>query len=235
MYHITEGHKSRYGFTLIELLVVVAIISVLVSLLMPALGRARKNSQGLLCMSNLKQTSTALNFYLNDNNEVYPLGYTTTGGWSTYLTQYTKTQYAVFHYYDTPGIDYMGYVMSTGLCPLHFNHPIRSAVVSADYLYNYWILGYTPYNRYPLHLSAITDTTRSFLLADGTDLLTGNASCFVDGLSYLTDKGTIGLLHGNDDSINMLFVDGHIELRQSPKDTRKIATHKESTYTVLYE
>jgi prepilin-type processing-associated H-X9-DG protein len=134
-------------------------------------------------------------------------------------------------------MDYPGYVMSSGLCPSHINHPIRSAVCSTDYIYNYWIMGfkYPPYTRDPLHVSAVTSPSRSFLLADGADVLDTPACCFVQSIAYLADKGTIGIVHGNNDSINMLFVDGHVELRQYPKDTKKIATHKEGTDTVLYE
>ncbi len=55
-----------HGFTLIELLVVVAIIAVLVSILLPALGRAREQARSILCMSNQRQFSLAIQAYLQD-------------------------------------------------------------------------------------------------------------------------------------------------------------------------
>ncbi len=59
------GLKKR-SFTLIELLVVLAVISLLMALLLPALGRAKEIGRRTLCMSNLKQCGLALTMYANE-------------------------------------------------------------------------------------------------------------------------------------------------------------------------
>jgi prepilin-type N-terminal cleavage/methylation domain-containing protein len=60
----------RNGFTLIELLVVIAIIAILAALLLPALGRAKQQAQGVQCMSNSHQLLLAWILYASDNKDV---------------------------------------------------------------------------------------------------------------------------------------------------------------------
>ena len=63
---------KRQGFTLIELLVVVAIIALLASLLLPALGNAKERSKRTKCTNNLHQFGIAANLYALDNDDQLP-------------------------------------------------------------------------------------------------------------------------------------------------------------------
>lgn len=68
--------RTRKAFTLVELLVVIAIIALLMSILMPALSRAREQARTLVCQNNLKQLTTGLNLYSmsNDNKALESQG-----------------------------------------------------------------------------------------------------------------------------------------------------------------
>jgi len=66
-----RGRAGR-GFTLIELLVVIAIIAILAAILFPVFAQARAAARKASCMSNLKQVSTAMLMYVQDNDEMFP-------------------------------------------------------------------------------------------------------------------------------------------------------------------
>ena len=64
--------EKKKGFTLIELLVVISIIALLVSILMPALSKARAMARRSACSSNMHQNGLTLQLYANDNNDRLP-------------------------------------------------------------------------------------------------------------------------------------------------------------------
>ena len=70
---------SENGFTLIELLVVVSILSLLIALLLPALGEARATAKRVRCLSQVRQIALGSQYYANDHGERLP--------WLTWDTQ----------------------------------------------------------------------------------------------------------------------------------------------------
>ncbi len=65
------------GFTLIELLVVMTVIAVLMSILLPSLGKAKEAARRVTCASNLRQLTLAWTMYAmeNDDQLVSPMTY----------------------------------------------------------------------------------------------------------------------------------------------------------------
>jgi prepilin-type N-terminal cleavage/methylation domain-containing protein len=69
--------SSRHGFSLVELLVVIAVVSLLIGLLVPALHRARDSARLTTCRLNLRQLGIGWTMYAGDHKErVMPLAYT---------------------------------------------------------------------------------------------------------------------------------------------------------------
>ena len=67
---IRRGKPS--AFTLVELLVVIGIIALLISILLPALSKARRAANNLLCMANLRSMVQAMNIYATANHGYFP-------------------------------------------------------------------------------------------------------------------------------------------------------------------
>jgi prepilin-type N-terminal cleavage/methylation domain-containing protein/prepilin-type processing-associated H-X9-DG protein len=71
----SEQFNAARAFTLIELLVVVGIISILTSLLLPAVARAKGQAKSVLCVNNHRQLIQTFALYHSDFNGALPGNY----------------------------------------------------------------------------------------------------------------------------------------------------------------
>ena len=70
-----RSRTRRSGFTLIELLVVIGIIGLLISILLPALRKARDQANAAVCQSNQRQLIMAFLMFANDHQQHLPGNY----------------------------------------------------------------------------------------------------------------------------------------------------------------
>lgn len=139
----------KKNFTLIELIIVTAVIGILVTFLLPSLGKAREKAQIAVCLSQQKQIGTAKFLYLNDNNQrfhstvvagtdpspgkqwVGTVGTDKSGGklkWAGTVTQRPLNRY-LNHTKD-------GVPLKVALCPLEYRGPDAYLQTGSSYFGN---------------------------------------------------------------------------------------------------
>jgi len=89
--------EKRKGFTLVELLVVIAIIALLMSILMPALSKVRKQARLLSCMANCRQIGAIMTAYQADNDGCVPV---MRNKWAIYINAETSLLSLPFRNYS---------------------------------------------------------------------------------------------------------------------------------------
>ncbi len=152
------------AFTLIELLVVISIISILIAILLPALGSARSSARMLQCGTNLRQMYLGIRMYIDDDGRYMPS--TRITGANMYMPEYLGTKYLNVN---------AGPLWNQGLAirpPSIFACPDGTELLEAgdksDYGYNWNIGGNTDADLYgPLREDDIIRTSATILNVDG--------------------------------------------------------------------
>jgi len=92
--HVTI--QERRGFTLVELLVVIAIIALLMSILMPALTRTKRQAKAVACRSNLRQWGLCFSMYADEHDGYFMSHADEDSVWITAMRPYHKNNYEFF-------------------------------------------------------------------------------------------------------------------------------------------
>ncbi len=144
----TQIRKER-GFTLVELLVVIAIIALLAAILFPVFAKAQAKAKQTQCLSNIRELTTAMMMFAQDNQNTYPtivnpvtLGSGNsnnpdfTGSWASQLQSYAGNNKIFTCPMDTNGPGFVSYcfnglllnVDGTGIQTSNVTNPVEAGI-----------------------------------------------------------------------------------------------------------
>ncbi len=238
----------KKAFTLIELLVVISIIAVLMGIMMPALSKAKKKAQGVVCISNLKQISIGMYNYLQDNKNTFMYQYgdeISKKGWYTKLIKDNKV-YSDNTIAYISGYDVLFCPAQKFITPLtareQSDYPnLRDYAIVKGYLaygmspgltYDYSAAGY-PVT--PAKLQNIKQGSKTILVAESQ--WTRPEDKAISGSFFLRpyahQLGLDVLSNRHDGSCGVVWVDGHVNTTKAPDAKNAATLYNQEALTTL--
>jgi prepilin-type processing-associated H-X9-DG protein len=183
--------KNR-AFTVFELLIIIAIIAILAAFLLPVLAKARQRSNLIDCASNEHQIGMAMLEYVQDYDDVYPMG----------MSSYAKTPYT-FRFEISP------YIRNKKLfvCPSNLDPSKDFQGYSMDYAVNGWNKLFT--SDLGMSSASIQRPARKIMLCEHRT--NKDAYCYACSWWGLNDPAFANQgFAGHLSRMNCTFMDGHV-------------------------
>lgn len=209
-------HICRDAFTLIELLTVIAIIGILAGILIPVVGSVRNQARTVQCSGNLRQLGNTFQLYAQENKGYFPAPTGSRniygGSWST---EFMKSIFSMNRSFSDNE-------NSIFLCPVARN-TYPNGIATRTYAMNWTNIVYPPNNqndgwRIRTQISQHSAPARSVLLIDSKWNGSSTVGDGYDQFKVDTFDDRADWRHA--DSINALFVDGHVERFKKSDEAR---------------
>lgn len=197
----------KKGFTLVELLAVISIISLLMSILIPSLNKAREQAKEVICTSTLRQTALIMHMYLNDNNEYFPYWLSLTNPprfWGDCLAGYIKNFDSIKCPSDRSAFEVPFYSIDRKL-PISYGYNKRFGYILAS--------GKAISSNYSLRKQIeLKMPSNIFILADTNCYYRAGVDYFYNPACITQDKpDSAAVVYRHGESANFCFADLHIE------------------------
>jgi len=224
----------KRAFTLIELLVVVAIITLLVSILMPSLAKAKQMAKDVQCGAQLRNIGLGWQMYLTDSNETFPLWFNNMqwfyGGKEPAVATIPSVPYRPLNPYIGLALRSQP-VAEVFCCPVQREIPSVTDGYSAyDYFGNSYMMTFMLLFRYdptaansgmdrPNHVGDIKIDAARMVLA-------GDCQWYY----AINDVHWDANFHNRQDKMNIVYLDGHETFTQIIRGCAQTAEY--SFYTI---
>jgi prepilin-type N-terminal cleavage/methylation domain len=220
--------KRPNGFTLIELLVVIAIIAILAAILFPVFAQAREKARQTQCMSNLRQSATAVLMYVQDADEFFPMAIYAPaprpGGGNCVMTVFDAIQPYMKNVEITrcpsdPKALYMNAAFQTLM-----GYPSCTLPETISYMYNYDIIraGRTPLgsgsiSRGTVALAEVPLVAETTMIFDADIALSGSCNLMRRQPNDRSISFPIPIRARHNEFVQANFVDGHAKAIKARK------------------